>query len=92
MPHGSNGLLISSVPVQQQHGECDCGLFVIATALHIAAGNNIEEVSFDQTCKYAKPPRAVFQDESPLTFSTDKKESQVKYACKHSHSCILPLW
>ena len=34
MPHGSNGFLISSVPVQQQCGECDCGLFVIATALH----------------------------------------------------------
>ena len=49
MPHGSNGLLIFSVPVQQQHGECDCGLFVIATALHVASGNNIEEVSFDQT-------------------------------------------
>ena len=49
MPHGSNGLLISSVPVQQQRWKCDCGLFVIATALHIAAGNNIEEVSFDQT-------------------------------------------
>ena len=46
MPHGSNGLLVSSVPVQQQRGECDCGLFVIATALHISAGN---EVSFDQT-------------------------------------------
>ena len=46
MPHGSNGLLISSVPVQQQR---DCGLFVIATALHIAAGNDIEEVSIDQT-------------------------------------------
>ena len=49
MPHESNGLLVSSVPVQQQRGECDCGLFVIATALHIGAGNNTEEVSFDQT-------------------------------------------
>ena len=37
------------MPVQQQRGEYDCGLFVIATALHITAGNNIEEVSFDQT-------------------------------------------
>ena len=42
--------------------------------------------------KDAKPPCAVFRDESPLTFSTDKKESQAKYACKHSHSCVLPLW
>ena len=42
--------------------------------------------------KDAKPPRAVFWDESPLTFSTDKKESQTKYAYKHSHSCILPLY
>ena len=91
MPHGSNGLLISSVPVQQQRGECGCGLFVIATALHIAAGNNIEEVSFDQTKLDAKPPCAVFRDESPLTFSTDKKESQTKYAYKHSYSCVLPL-
>jgi len=37
------------VPVQQQRGECDCGLFVIATAVHVGAGNNIEEISFDQT-------------------------------------------
>ena len=90
MPRGSNGLLISSVPVQEQREECDCGLSVIATALHIAAGNNIEEVSFDQT--RMRSHRAVFRDENPLTFSTDKKESQAKYACKHSHSCILPLW
>ena len=83
---------ISSVPVQQQRGECDCGLFVIATALHITAGNNTEEVSFDQTKLDAKPPCAVFRDESPLTFSKDKKESQMKYPYKHSHSCVLPLW
>ena len=81
MPHGSNGLLISSVPVQQQRGECECGLFVIATALHITAGRG----GFIRPDKDAKPPRAVFQDESFLTFSMDKKESQAKYGYKHSH-------
>ena len=92
VPHGSNGLLVSSVPVQQQGGECDCGLFVNATALHISAGNNTEEVPFESADKDAKPPHAVFREENPLTFSTDEKESQVKYACKHSHSCVLPMW
>ena len=49
MSSGDNGLLVSSVPMQQQRGSCDCGIFTIATAFHIAAGNNIEDVVFDQT-------------------------------------------
>ena len=35
--------------MQQQRDSCDCGIFTIATAFHIAAGNNIEDVVFDQT-------------------------------------------
>ena len=73
MPHGSNGLLVSSVPVQQQRGECDCGLFVIATALHIGAGNNIEEVSFDQT-KMRSHFVQCFEKKTPSPFPQTKKE------------------
>ena len=73
MPRGSNGLLISSVPVQQQRRECDCGLFVIATALHIAAGNNIEEVSFDQT-KMRSHLVQCFEMEVLSPFSRTKKK------------------
>ena len=49
MSSGDNGLLVSSVPMQQQRGSCDCGMFTIATAFHIAAGIKIEDVVFDQT-------------------------------------------
>ena len=83
----SNGLLVSSVvPVQQQRGECDCCLFVISTALHIGAGNDIE-VSFDQTKMWSH----LVQCFSVHLFHRQKK-SQAKYACKYSHSCVLPLW
>ena len=42
--------------------------------------------------KDAKPLCAVFWEENPLTFSTDKKGNQLKFACKHSLSCALPMW
>ena len=37
MPQDSNALLVTSVPVQQQKGVCECGIFSIAFAVHIAA-------------------------------------------------------
>ena len=37
----SNALLVSSMPVQQQRGICDCGMFAIAFAIHTAAGQDV---------------------------------------------------
>ena len=76
MPHGSNCLLVSSVPVQQQRGECDCGLFVIATALHIGVGNNTEEVSFDQT-KMRSHLVQCFEKKTLSPFPQTRKSSEV---------------
>lgn len=49
MPNGSSDLLVTSAPVQQQRGSCDCGVFTIANAFHIASGNDLEYTTFDQT-------------------------------------------
>ena len=49
MPRKSTGLLVTSVPVQQQTGIHDCGLYAIATAFHIAAGDKISELAFEQS-------------------------------------------
>ena len=49
LPQDSNALLVTSVSVQQQKGICDCGLFSIAFAVHIAARQeDVSSVAFDQ--------------------------------------------
>ena len=45
----SNALIVTSVPVQQQRGICDCGIFAFAFALHTAAGQDISSLAFDQS-------------------------------------------
>ena len=74
MPHGSDSLLISSVPVQQQRGSCDCGVFVIANAFHLASGNDLEHVAFDQT-KMRSHLMECFEKKvlSPFSYSTITK-------------------
>lgn len=49
LPRESIGLCVSCEPVQQQRGCCDCGVFAIAFAYHIAAGQgNVSTLAFDQ--------------------------------------------
>ena len=71
---------------------CDIGIFTIAIAFHIAAGNNIEDVVFDQT-KMQSHLCAVLREESALTIPKfEKAESCKKQTFKHRHPSILPLW
>ena len=42
--------LVVSVPhVQQQQGNTDCGLFAIAFILHVALGDDLESIIFNQS-------------------------------------------
>ena len=43
------GLLVTVMPVQQQTGSTDCGLFSIAYAYHAACGDNLARMVLDQT-------------------------------------------
>ena len=49
MAEGSTGLLVQCNRTQQQSGKYDCGMFAIALAYHMAAGDNIEQLSLDQS-------------------------------------------
>ena len=42
------GLTLHHVPVQQQSGNTDCGVFAVAFAYHAAIGDAIERITFDQ--------------------------------------------
>ena len=44
-----HGLLVTRVPVQQQMGSTDCGLFAIAYAFYAAWGNQLTKLCFDQS-------------------------------------------
>ena len=46
-PQG-NTLEIQRLPVQQQKGRHDCGVFAIAYMVEVCSGNNVETVSFNQ--------------------------------------------
>lgn len=49
MTRDATGLCISASPVQQQKGCCDCGLFAVAFAFHIASGGDSKDLAIDQT-------------------------------------------
>ena len=42
------GLTLHNVPVQQQSGITDCGVFAVAFAYHAAIGDELERIIFDQ--------------------------------------------
>ena len=44
-----NTLTVKAIPVQQQTGGEDCGLFSIAYSYHAALGEDILEITFDQS-------------------------------------------
>ena len=44
-----NGMIkVKAVPMQQQTGNTDCGLFSIAAAVHVALGDSMADTSFAQ--------------------------------------------
>ena len=46
---GNAYLAVNVATVQKQHGSDDCGVFVIAFALHAALGYCLEKIEFDQS-------------------------------------------
>ena len=46
---GLNGLLVSVVPIQQQQGTNNCGLFSIAAAYHTAVRSDIGLLTFNES-------------------------------------------
>ena len=44
-----NSLVVTVVPVQQQSGGVDCGLFAAAFAFHAASGDSLRRIQFDQS-------------------------------------------
>ena len=49
MSSDATGLFVSASPVQQQKGTCDCGLFAVAFAFHVASGGDSTDLTLDQT-------------------------------------------
>ena len=49
VPPDESFLKIHKLPVQQQKGVLDCGLFAIAFALEICMGKNPQYILFEQT-------------------------------------------
>ena len=49
MSRDATGLCISATSVQQQKGSCDCGLFAVAFAFHLASGGDSKDMVFDQS-------------------------------------------
>ena len=45
----NDGLIVTSIPVQQQTGSVDCELFAVAFAYHAALGDNMRTVAFKQS-------------------------------------------
>lgn len=72
MTRKSIGLCVSSMSVQQQRGSCDCGVFAIAYAFHIAAGDNIADLAFDQV-KMRSHLRQCFENKAVLPFPTTRR-------------------
>lgn len=48
VPRNKSSLKIQRLAVQQQRGNLDCGLFAVAYAMEVCAGNNPEHTQFDQ--------------------------------------------
>ena len=44
-----DGLIVTRVPVQQQKGGVDCGLFSIAYAFHVLRGDNVKQLCLDRS-------------------------------------------
>ena len=48
VPQNHTTLKLRKLPVQQQNGTLDCGLFAVAYAVEVCAGNSPADVSFNQ--------------------------------------------
>ena len=44
-----DALVVTIVPMQQQNGDVDCGLFSIATAFNVAYGKGNSSITFEQS-------------------------------------------
>ena len=64
-------LLIDVPYAQQQNGDSDCGLFAIAFAVHLALGDDVAGLNFDQSKMRQHAPVEVFSAENNDAISTD---------------------
>ena len=60
-------LMVTRVPVQQQEGGVDCGVYSIAFAFHLLHGDNVRKLSFDQP-KMRQHLAKCFEDEELRPF------------------------
>ena len=51
----TEGLLVEQVRAQQQTGGADCGVIAIATAFHVAQGDVITDIHFEQKLMRVRP-------------------------------------
>ena len=79
MSSNDNGLVVASMPMQQQNGSCDCGIFAIAAAFHIAAGDNMKDEAFDQT-KMRNHLAQCFRRKALSPFPGSRKEKVIRNA------------
>ena len=80
------GLMVTRVPVQQQEGGVDCGLFSITYALHLLRGDDIKQLCLDQS-KMRQHLVDCFEQQQHYPFPAGETKIK-KCRCKHFY---IPL-
>ncbi len=81
-----HGLVMTVVPIQQQEGSNNCGLFSIAAAYHAAKGNDIAAITFNEN-RMRSHLIQCFQRQKVTAFPKSKKEGGVRRP-ESQHICI----
>ena len=89
-----NGMIkVKAVPMQQQTGSTDCGLFSIAAAVHVALGDSMADTSFAQE-KLRDHLIHCFQQQQISFFPTAETSSKnkLKHLFVHLYcTCLMPV-
>ena len=95
------GLLVILMPVQQQTGSADCGLFSIAYAYHAACGDDLQKLALDQTQMGSHLLKCfVTQELTPFPQSASAPARRTKNAialflfsvCVACQNALIPTW
>jgi hypothetical protein len=86
----ANKLEVELPPVQVQSGAVDCGLFAIAFAYDLAAGNDPSNVHYDQ-CKMREHLTKCLESESFAPFPRQPKSKAVRFRKEFEH-CEIELF
>lgn len=89
-----NMLMVTIVPMQQQDGPFDCGLFSIAAAYYAALGRNIRTVSCDQSIMRSHLKQCFIDGKLssfPASSEANVKRCQLKHIIIHVYCVCLKI-